>query len=181
MFVRSMQGYRICRFRTKTNCGAQRSDCGAIAEQLRQAATRDRDDACGIGRAVHWVVAQRPLTKGFDPSALPARRLLAAARKIPQWVTRRRYPRIPGPDNENALIIYRSRVGNRLCCPRPIERHGRSTNSHQRNPPWRMPMRRKAAWLGSKPPRVIILGSPWRLRASRKKALVAVTSRVRLR
>src|SRR5580692_3495801 len=38
-----------------------------------------------------------------------------------------------------------------------------------------MPMRRKAAWVGSKPSRVITLGSPWRLRALRKKALAAVT------
>jgi hypothetical protein len=36
-----------------------------------------------------------------------------------------------------------------------------------------MPMRRKAAWVASKPFRVITLGSPWRLRALRKKALAA--------
>src|SRR5580704_5989354 len=42
-----------------------------------------------------------------------------------------------------------------------------------------MPMRRKAAWVASKPSRVITLGSPWRLKALRKKALAAVTSRVR--
>ena len=41
-------------------------------------------------------------------------------------------------------------------------------------------MRRKAAWVASKPSRVITFGSPWRLRALRKKALAAVTSRVRL-
>ena len=35
--------------------------------------------------------------------------------------------------------------------------------------------------VGSKPSRVITLGSPWRLRALRKKALAAVMSRVRLR
>jgi len=46
---------------------------------------------------------------------------------------------------------------------------------------FRMPIRRSAAWLGSKPSSVIDRGSPWCVSALRKNALAVATSPVRVR